>query len=132
MTMHDYRQDYGRPARRRFLSLRMIIMLLIVLLVLGGVFGFGAFRTYMTHKFMSSMGVPPQTVSTMKADITEWQPQMRAVGSLRAVRGADLSPQVAGTVSAVHFDSGAEVEEGALLVELMNADDVAKLNALKA
>jgi membrane fusion protein (multidrug efflux system) len=133
MTMHDYTQDYGRrPARRRFLNLRMVLMLILVALVLGGVFGFGTFRNIMMHRFMSSMGVPPQTVSTMKAEISEWQPQLRAVGGVRAVRGADLSPQVAGTVSALHFESGAEVKEGALLVELMAADDIARLNALKA
>jgi membrane fusion protein (multidrug efflux system) len=133
MTMHDYTQDYGRrPARRRFLNLRMVLMLILVALVLGGVFGFGTLRNIGMHKFMASAGVPPQTVSTMKAEISEWQPQMRAVGGLRAVRGADLSPQVAGTVSAVHFESGAEVQEGALLVELMAADDIARLNALKA
>ena len=133
MTMHDYRQDHGhRPVRRRFLNLRMVLMLILVALVLGGVFGFGAFRNIMMHKFMASAGAPPQTVSTMKAEISEWQPQLRAVGSVRAVRGADLSPQVAGTVSALHFESGAEVQEGALLVELMAADDIARLNALKA
>jgi membrane fusion protein (multidrug efflux system) len=136
MTMHDYRQDrrqdYGRRPRRRFLNLRMIIMLLIVAVVLGSVFGYSAVRNYYMHKFMAAMGVPPQTVSTMKAEISEWQSQLRAVGSLRAVRGADLSAQVGGIVSAVHFESGTEVAEGALLVELMAADDVAKLNALKA
>lgn len=111
---------------------RMVIMLIAVAVVLGGVFGFGAFRGIMIKKFMSSMGTPPQTVSTIKAGIAEWQSEMRAVGTLRAVRGTDLSAQVEGIVSAIHFDSGNEVEEGALLVELMAADEIAKLNALKA
>jgi membrane fusion protein, multidrug efflux system len=48
------------------------------------------------------------------------------------VRGADLSTQVGGIVSAIHFESGAEVPEGAPLVELSSADDVAKLESLKA
>src|SRR6185437_3812395 len=75
---------------------------------------------------------PPQTVSTMVAGTQDWQPELRAIGTLRAVRGADLSPQVGGTVSAIHFDSGADVKEGDLLIELSSADDVAKLNSLKA
>lgn len=111
---------------------RMVIMLLIVGVVLGLVFGYGAFVNFMTAKFMASRGIPPQTVSTTKADISEWQPEMRAVGTLRAVRGADLSAQVSGIVSEVHFESGSEVAEGALLVKLQDSDDVAKLNALKA
>ena len=111
---------------------RMVIMLIVVGVVLGGVFGYGAFYSYMTGKFMASRGIPPQTVSTAKADISEWQPEMRAVGTLRAVRGADLSAQVSGIVSEVHFESGSDVPEGALLVKLQDSDDVAKLNALKA
>ena len=111
---------------------RMVIMLIGVAVILGGVFGYGTFYNRMVAKFMSSRGIPPQTVSTIKADISEWQPEMRAVGTLRAVRGADLSAQVSGIVSEVHFESGREVAEGALLVKLTDADDVAKLNALKA
>ena len=111
---------------------RMVIMLIGVAVILGGVFGYGTFYNRMVAKFMASRGIPPQTVSTIKADISEWQPEMRAVGTLRAVRGADLSAQVSGIVSEVHFESGSEVAEGALLVKLMDADDVAKLNALKA
>jgi membrane fusion protein (multidrug efflux system) len=111
---------------------RMVIMLIVVGVVLGGVFGYGALVNFMTAKFMASRGVPPQTVSTVKADISEWQPEMRAVGTLRAVRGSDLSAQVSGIVSEVHFESASDVAEGALLVKLQDTDDVAKLNALKA
>lgn len=111
---------------------RMIVMLVAVAIVFGGVFGFISFGHYMRDKFMHSMGMPPQTVSTMVAAQQDWQPRLEAVGSLRAVNGTDLSPQVAGTVSAVHFDSGAEVKAGTLLVELAQTDDLGKLRSLKA
>ncbi len=111
---------------------RMIVMLVAVAVVFGGVFGFISFGHYMRDKFMHSMGFPPQTVATMVAGSQEWQTQLEGVGSLRAVNGADLSSQVAGTVSALHFDSGADVKAGTLLVELAQADDLAKLQSLKA
>lgn len=111
---------------------RMIIMLVAVALVLGGVFGFIAFGHYMRDKFLHSMGFPPQTVSTTVATTQDWQATVTAVGSLRAVNGADLSSQIAGTVSAIHFESGADVKAGTLLVELASADDLAKLQSLKA
>jgi membrane fusion protein (multidrug efflux system) len=114
------------------LARRMIIMLVVVALVFGGIFGFIAFGHYMRDKFMHSMGFPPQTVATMVAGSQDWQPQLEGVGSLRAVNGADLSAQVVGTVSAIHFESGADVKAGTLLVELTSADDVGKLQALKA
>ncbi|PSJ60360.1 efflux RND transporter periplasmic adaptor subunit [Pseudaminobacter soli (ex Li et al. 2025)] len=111
---------------------RMIIMLALVAVVLGGVFGFEAFRASMIEKVMASLANPPQTVSTMVAETQDWQPQLEAVGSLRAVNGANLSAQVSGIVSAIHFESGADVDEGDLLLELAAADDIAHLEALKA
>lgn len=111
---------------------RMLVMLVLTGLVLGGVFGFGAFKSSIIRKVMASLSNPPQTVSTKVAASQEWQSQLEAVGSLRAINGANLSGQVAGIVSALHFESGADVKKGALLLELMAADDIAHLDALKA
>jgi len=111
---------------------RMIIMLVLTGLVLGAVFGFQAFKSVMIAKFMATLSNPPQTVSTIVAASQDWQSQLEAVGSLRAVNGANLSGQVAGIVSAVHFESGADVKKGALLLELQAEDDKAHLEALKA
>ncbi len=111
---------------------RIILMLLLAAVVLGGIFGFEAFKSNAIKKFLAASGNPAQTVSTVEAKLAEWQPRLEAVGSLRAVSGADLSAQVAGIVSAIHFQSGADVKQGTLLLELMAADDIAKLQSLKA
>jgi membrane fusion protein, multidrug efflux system len=111
---------------------RMIIMLIAVGLVFGGVFGFLNFRSAMIKKFMSAMPQPPQTVSTVTAAMQEWQPQIEAVGSLRAVNGADLAFEVSGIVKELHFKSGDDVAAGDILLTLRADDDIAKLEALKA
>lgn len=112
---------------------RMIIMLVTVGIVLGLIFTFEwVLLPGIKKQFQAKFANPPQTVSTIVAAKQEWQPQLKAIGTLRAVRGADLSAQVGGTVSAIHFDSGADVAEGALLVELSATDDKAKLDSLKA
>jgi membrane fusion protein, multidrug efflux system len=111
---------------------RMVIMLVAVAVVFGGIFGFQAFKAAMIKKFMSSMSAPPQTVSASKAGYSEWQPKIEAVGSLRAVRGADLSLEVAGVVDSISFNSGDDVEQGSLLLKLRADDDVAKLESLQA
>jgi len=121
-----------QPRKQGATRKRMIIMLVLTGLVLTAVFGFEAFKGVMIRKFMATLSNPPQTVSTMVAASTEWRSQIDAVGSVRAVNGANLSAQVAGTVSAVHFQSGADVKQGDLLLELESADDVAHLAALKA
>jgi membrane fusion protein (multidrug efflux system) len=111
---------------------RMIIMLAAVAIVFGGVFGFQAFKGAMIKKFMSQMAQPPQTVTASAAHTSPWQSKIEAVGSLRAVKGADLSLEVAGVVGEIAFNSGDDVEAGAELLKLRDDDDVAKLDSLKA
>jgi membrane fusion protein, multidrug efflux system len=111
---------------------RMVLMLLIAGVVFGAIFGFQAFKSRMIKKYLSSQGVPPQTVSAIKATYQEWRPELSAVGTLRAVRGADLAPEVSGVISAIHFRSGEEVKAGAPLVQLNAASDTAQLESLKA
>ena len=111
---------------------RMAIMLISVAVVLGGIFGFQMFKAAMIKKFMEGMRSPPQTVSAAKAAVSEWQPKLEAVGSLRAVRGADLSLEVSGVVDTIAFNSGDDVEAGASLLKLRDDDDVAKLQSLQA
>ncbi len=111
---------------------RMIIMLVVVAVVLGGVFGFQIFKGMMIKKFMAGMGSAPQTVSTIKAEMQEWQPEIKALGTLRAARGVELTSEVAGIVDEIHFESGQDVEEGTLLVQLRSQDEMARLHALQA
>jgi membrane fusion protein (multidrug efflux system) len=111
---------------------RMAIMLITTGLIFGAVFGFQVFKAKMIAQAMTALSNPPQTVSTMTATLQEWRPQLEAVGSIRAVNGANLSSQASGIVSALHFESGADVAEGAPLLELSTIDDVAHLEALKA
>jgi membrane fusion protein (multidrug efflux system) len=111
---------------------RMVFMLIAVGVVLGGVFGFQAFKNAMIKKFMSAMAPPPQTVATAMAAMQDWQPHIEAVGSLRAVNGADLSFEVSGIVKDIRFMSGDDVAAGDLLVALRSDDDMGKLAALQA
>jgi len=111
---------------------RMTIMLIVVGVIFGGIFGFKAFTGYMMQKSMASQGPPPQAVSAIRASLQDWQPRLEAVGSLKALRGADLAPEVSGIVSKIHFQSGETVKTGALLLEMDARSDTAKLQSLKA
>src|SRR6516162_3691997 len=111
---------------------RMVIMLLAVGVGFGGIFGFQAFKAVMIKKFIAALSNPPQTISAATAATSEWQPKIEAIGSLRAVRGADLSLEVSGVVESISFNSGDDVQEGATLLKLRTADDIARLDSLKA
>ena len=111
---------------------RMVIMLAAVGVVLGLIFGFKAFTGIMIKKYFASAGAPVQTVSTTIAKTEEWQPSITAVGSLRAVKGADLALEVAGIVESILFESGEDVKAGTVLLRLRSEDDEAKLRSLEA
>jgi membrane fusion protein (multidrug efflux system) len=111
---------------------RMVIMLVAVAIVFGGIFGFQLFKAAMIKKFITALGNPPQTVSVIRAGHSEWQTRIEAIGSLRAVKGADLSLELSGVVESISFNSGDDVAEGAQLLKLRTADDVARLESLQA
>lgn len=111
---------------------RMLIMLVLFGVVLGGLFGFKVFVNGKIKEAMAGMANTPQTVSAAKAESSDWQPTIDAVGSLRAVRGADLSLEVPGVVEEILFQSGDEVQAGQILLRLRAGDEIAKLQSLEA
>jgi membrane fusion protein (multidrug efflux system) len=109
---------------------RMVVMALLVLLLIGLIAGI---KVMMIMKMIAGMKPPPPAVvSTAKTAYREWQPELRAVGTLRAVRGADLALDVAGLVTQVNVQSGEEVKGGQVLLQLRDAEDIAQLHQLEA
>lgn len=111
---------------------RMIIMLIIVSIILGGIFGFINFKGRMIKEYMASQGEPIHTVSTITANAMDWLPKMEAVGSLQASQGTNVSAEVPGIVEEIYFKQGDHVKLGMPLLQLRAKDEIAKLEALKA
>jgi len=105
----------------------MIIMLVVVGLFFGGLFGWKAFVGMQMQQAMQATPLPAATVSTTIVTTATWTPSINAVGSLRAVQGVDVTAQVAGLITELHFDSGATVAAGDLLVQQYTADEQAQL-----
>jgi membrane fusion protein, multidrug efflux system len=110
----------------------IVIMLIAAVLLLGAIFGVQRFFGGMFKKGMAAAAAAPQAVSTIEAATSEWQPFIQSTGTLRAVRGADLSAQASGVVDEIAFDSGNEVPLGKILLRLKPNDDYAKLQQLQA
>ena len=110
---------------KRWLLLIAVVVALVVLI--GGVKGYGVYKM-----FKGAHDPQRFTVSTAKAQYQDWLPQLGAVGSLRAERGADLSAEVGGIVDEIQFDSGDSVQVGRPLLRLRAADDLAHLESLRA
>jgi membrane fusion protein, multidrug efflux system len=105
----------------------MIIGVIVLIAIIAGV------KVMQVMKMMAGFGPPPPSVvSTTKATTENWQPELKAVGSLRAVRGADLSLDMAGLVTDVNLKSGDDVKEGQVLLQLRATEDEAQLRQLEA
>lgn len=110
---------------------RLIFVILFLALVFGGIF---AWKRYTGQMMAAQMAQPQPPAVVSVAPVTEerWQPLLRAVGSLTAINGIDVSTEVAGKVSAVEFDSGLRVAAGDVLVRLDDTVDRATLRGLIA
>jgi RND family efflux transporter MFP subunit len=87
----------------------------------------------MVKGFISAAFVPkPTAVAVEPARFEKWPPELSAIGTLRAYQGIFIAPQVAGVVSAIHFESGQDVNEGDLLISLDDSVEQADLAANKA
>ena len=75
---------------------------------------------------------PPETVSTTVVHEEKWSDTLVAVGSISAVQGVTVSPEIAGKVSEIDFESGAVVAKGDLLVRLDTSSEEAQLRAIEA
>jgi membrane fusion protein (multidrug efflux system) len=112
---------------------RLIIVLGLAGLLLGLLVVFNLVaKPYFIAQFRAKNAEPPQVVSTMVAEMSDWQPEVTSVGSMRAFRGVDVTTEVAGLVRKVNFKSGDDAKNGAVLVELNADSDVAQLHSLEA
>lgn len=110
---------------------RMVIVLLLLGLVLGTLFGWKFYQAQKTAA-LASMPPPPATVATAEVQTETWQPYLAAVGSLVASQGIQVTTEVAGKVSEIRFESGQQAAAGTLLLKLDDSVDRAELEGLVA
>jgi membrane fusion protein (multidrug efflux system) len=107
-------------------------MLIAVLAVLGGIFGWWMYKGIQMGKAMAAQKPPPVAVSATTAKADAWQPSLHAVGSIAAVQGVVITNEQPGTVAKIAFESGDAVKAGDLLVALDTSVEEAQLNSTKA
>src|SRR5258707_1026428 len=108
--------------KRMFFMLVLIIAAVITL-------GFLKIRTIQAAMAKgASMAPPPPAVTTLVVKTEEWQPVLKAVGTLRAVHGVTVSTDMAGIVSEITFESGAEVKKGTVLVKMDTDQEEAQIH----
>ena len=88
---------------------RMLTMLSIVLLVVLMLASYKAFWVYQQLQILHAPK-PPVSVALSNAFEKRWQRQLPAAGTFKALQGINLSIEVPGVVTQLHFESGQRVD----------------------
>lgn len=111
---------------------RSIIIFGIFLLVVAGLAYAKVAQIKKGMEMQKMFQPPPTAVTTIAVTPSKWQPTVKAVGSLRAVQGVEVSGDLAGIVREILFESGASVKKGEVLVRLDTRQEEAQLKAALA
>lgn len=83
---------------------------------------FGSIGGYLYLRFTAlaatDFSPPPVTIAASISALESRGAFLEAVGTIKAVRGVELTSETSGEITAVNFDSGAEVKAGQLLMVL--------------
>lgn len=121
-----------RKSKRVVRYVIAIVGLIALVALLGGVKASQIGMLINFGKEMEKAGPPPEMVSSTRAELQTWESTLTAVASVVSAKGVALANEAAGVVSRLHIESGAEVKQGQVLVELDTNVERAQLNSLRA
>ncbi len=128
--MHDVAKGVSmkteKRKRRRGLGVAIGLLAAIIVFVVG-------IKVLQIGKMMSMpQTMPPTAVSSTSVKEEAWAPRLTAVGSVSAVQGAVISAELAGIVSEIDFQNGAEAKKGEVLMKLDTSQEEALLRSAEA
>ncbi len=106
-----------------------------MILIVGAIIAALGYTKYGQIQAMMAQGSippPPISVTVSEAKTEQWSRRIKAIGTLVASQGVDISSEVGGIVRSIEFESGQEVKAGALLVQLDNQTEIASLKSAEA
>jgi multidrug efflux system membrane fusion protein len=122
-----------KPPRKPVKMVRWVVIVgLLLVLLVGGLWGFNAFRAKMIGQFFANMKPPPATVSVAEVKSEVVPRLLTGIGDLAAVHQVEVTPDVSGRVTKILFESGAMVKKGDPLVQLFDEPEQSDLASFKA
>lgn len=111
---------------------KFVVAIALLLLIAGGLVGIKALQIMTLIAGAKHAGPPPEVVATTPVRGDRWRDSLTAIGSVVAAQGVVVTPELAGTVREIAFQSGAEVKQGDLLIRQDTSSEEAQLRAIKA
>jgi len=81
---------------------------------------------------LSNLKPPAVAVSSIKAQEENLADELTAIGSITATKAVTIAPEVSGTVSSIHFDSGSAITAGGKIITLNDSAEQADLARYQA
>jgi membrane fusion protein (multidrug efflux system) len=116
-------------------SMRYVIAIFGLLLLLASIAGLKAAQISTlvgAGRQAQKIGPPPEAVNTATVEEQTWEGTITAVATVAAAKGVAISNEAPGVISRLHFESGATVRRGQLLVELDSDVERAQLASVRA
>ena len=112
-------------------------LLAIAFLILAGAVGGFAYFEYVMKpaaikKSLAGRTQPAASVIAEAATSQSWRAAVPAIGTIQAIQGIDVAPEVAGVIQTLGFKSGQEIEAGTMLIELDDGTEQASLKSAQA
>lgn len=121
------------PAKKKTRrGLVWLVSIVLIVLVLAALAGTKASQIGAMMHAGKSFKLPPESVTSAKAEKVQWEASRAAIGTLVAVHSVTISSELAGSVRSLGFESGATVHRGDLLVKLDTSVEEAQLAAAQA
>jgi multidrug efflux system membrane fusion protein len=107
-----------KPRARPVRTVRWFIIIgSLLVLVVGALVGFNAFRSHMIAQFFANNKPPPSTVAIAEAKSEVIPNLLTAVGDLAAVHQVNVTSDVSGRITDIMFTAGASVKAGSPLLQ---------------
>jgi len=121
--LHEPAARVSHPPTRAKRVRWFVGVALLLALVLGGLYGFNAFRTKAIATFFANNKPPAAQISAVTATSADVPHFASGIGSLAAVHQVTITPEVGGMITAIDFQAGAKVKAGDQIIQINDAPD---------
>ena len=109
-----------------------LLVIILIIAIVGVLAGIKALQIKDMIAAGEQMTMPPSAVAVTSVQSVEWETTLSSVGMVTPVQGVTVRSEVAGVVTAIHFEPGAHIEAGALLIELDRSTEEAEVRRAEA
>jgi membrane fusion protein, multidrug efflux system len=113
----------------------IILRLFLVVLLVAAIVGVLAYIKIVQIGELTAQAAKSPPAIKVEVEVVKpqnWQSKIKAVGSLVAVAGVDLTSETSGTIVELNFQSGQKVAKGDVLLTLEHSEELARVKSAEA